>query len=34
MPIYEYRCTLCGKEFEMIRFAQDDDKEITCPACG
>jgi len=34
MPIYEYRCTLCGKEFEMIRFSQDDDKEIACPVCG
>jgi putative FmdB family regulatory protein len=34
MPIYEYRCKPCGKEFEMIRFSQDDDKEITCPACG
>ena len=34
MPIYEYRCTLCGKNFEMIRFSQDDDKEIACPACG
>ncbi len=34
MPIYEYRCINCGKEFEMIRFSQDDDKEIGCPACG
>jgi len=34
MPIYEYKCTLCGNTFEMIRFAQDEDKDIVCPACG
>lgn len=34
MPIYEYRCTLCGREFEMIRPVQDEFKEVACPDCG
>jgi putative FmdB family regulatory protein len=34
MPIYEYRCTLCGKEFEVIRFSREDETEVECPACG
>jgi len=34
MPIYEYKCAFCDKEFEMIRFSQDDDKDIACPECG
>ncbi len=34
MPIYEYRCAKCGKEFERLTFAGDDEGEIECPACG
>lgn len=32
MPIYEYRCKKCEKEFEKLVFAGDD-KDIFCPEC-
>lgn len=32
MPIYEFKCTKCGNEFEEILFGSDD--TATCPACG
>lgn len=32
MPIYEYKCNKCNKEFEKLVFAGDD-KDISCPEC-
>ena len=32
MPIYEYRCGGCGKEFE--RYVATSGGTSTCPACG
>lgn len=32
MPIYEYVCKKCGKEFEQIMFKSDD--KPACPYCG
>ena len=33
MPIYEYRCTDCGTQFELRRkFGQADDP-LVCPDC-
>lgn len=33
MPIYEYRCQLCGHQFEkLVRFSKPD-KKIECPNC-
>ncbi len=33
MPIYEYQCHDCGREFEkMVRFSEADHDQI-CPAC-
>jgi putative FmdB family regulatory protein len=34
MPIYEYRCRMCGERFEMFRGINDDDSEVECPVCG
>jgi putative FmdB family regulatory protein len=34
MPIYEYECPACGKEFELRRGINDSDREIKCPKCG
>lgn len=34
MPMYEYRCTKCGEEFEMLRSFTDEDEKIECPKCG
>ena len=33
MPIYEYRCSACGHEFEILQKISD--QPLTeCPACG
>jgi putative FmdB family regulatory protein len=33
LPLYEYRCKLCGHTFEKIQsFSAPDEKE--CPSCG
>lgn len=31
MPIYEYSCQNCGKEFELLIRG---DEKPACPACG
>src|SRR6476659_4665414 len=33
MPIYEYKCNACGKEFEYQQRMSDPDK-TDCEACG
>jgi len=33
MPIFEYRCTECGKVYEELVYG-DRDKVVPCPACG
>lgn len=34
MPIYEYRCTACGHDFDQLFLAVHQvPAEITCPAC-
>lgn len=30
MPIYEYKCTQCNEEFEMLVFGN---KNVDCPKC-
>ena len=32
MPIYEYRCNQCKKDFERLVFAGEE-KNVVCPAC-
>ena len=34
MPIYEYRCSKCGKEFELMRPFSQADEPAPCPSCG
>ena len=34
MPIYEYRCQDCGKQFEKLVRRAADVQEIECPSCG
>ena len=34
MPIYEYRCSKCSKQFEMIHGVSEKDLRIACPKCG
>ncbi len=33
MPIFEFKCSSCGKEFERIIFSSDEQK-VDCPSCG
>ncbi len=33
MPLYEYRCSGCGRVFEQLRRMQDADAETACPTC-
>ena len=33
MPIYEYKCELCGHQLEMLQKISDEPAK-TCPACG
>ena len=32
MPIYEYLCKACNKEFEVLVLSSGD--EVRCPECG
>ena len=34
MPIYEYRCTQCGKKSEIITFRISEAVSATCRHCG
>jgi len=34
MPIYEYVCLKCRKEFEVIRPMSQKDSSIPCEKCG
>jgi putative FmdB family regulatory protein len=34
MPIYEYHCDDCGKEFEKLLRRAADSAEVRCPSCG
>jgi len=33
MPLYEYRCSSCGAQFEQLRRMQDAGAPVTCPKC-
>ncbi|MCE5208914.1 MAG: zinc ribbon domain-containing protein [Chloroflexi bacterium] len=33
MPIYEYRCEKCGKQFDALRSIKDADAPIPCKNC-
>jgi chaperonin GroES len=34
MPIYEYRCSKCGKDFELMRPFSQSNESALCPDCG
>ncbi|MGC8657466.1 MAG: FmdB family zinc ribbon protein [Desulfomonilaceae bacterium] len=34
MPIFEFVCEECGKQFERIFFISECDTAVTCPSCG
>lgn len=34
MPLYEYKCGKCGREYESYRKLSDMGKDEKCPSCG
>jgi putative FmdB family regulatory protein len=34
MPIYEYRCSACGNDFEMTRPISQSSEPAPCTKCG
>jgi putative FmdB family regulatory protein len=34
MPIYEYVCLDCKKEYEILRSFSESDQPVACNACG
>lgn len=34
MPIYEYKCRKCGREFEVSRSMTETSSTASCPSCG
>ena len=34
MPVYEYRCSKCGAEFEQMRRMSESSEPAPCPQCG
>jgi putative FmdB family regulatory protein len=34
MPMYEYECKACGKNFELLRSMKQADTDVVCQHCG
>jgi putative FmdB family regulatory protein len=34
MPIYEYKCQECGKEFSTLVMKQQEEESLACTECG
>lgn len=34
MPVYDYVCNDCHKEFEKVLTLNEHEKPVTCPHCG
>jgi len=34
MPVYQYKCRDCGKEFEINCHLSEREKLAKCPSCG
>ncbi|MCL6477172.1 MAG: zinc ribbon domain-containing protein [Peptococcaceae bacterium] len=34
MPIFEYKCTGCGKKFEVLVLNSRGEDQVKCPGCG
>ncbi|MEJ2108757.1 MAG: zinc ribbon domain-containing protein [Acidobacteriota bacterium] len=34
MPIFEFTCLECGKEFECLVMKSSESNEVKCPACS
>ena len=34
MPMYEYLCAKCERDFEKLISSSESDERMTCPECG
>ena len=34
MPIFEYACPTCRREFQVLVMKREEEKNLACPACG
>ncbi len=34
MPIYEYQCGKCGKQFEIVTMSMSEKANAVCPKCN
>ena len=34
MPVYDYMCRKCKKEFEQVLTLKEHEQPVTCPHCG
>ena len=34
MPLYEYRCQVCGREFQYLVLKKEDEAVVRCPGCN
>jgi putative FmdB family regulatory protein len=34
MPIYEYECLSCEREFQSLIMKRDQERSLVCPGCG
>lgn len=34
MPLYEYKCSHCGEQFDKLVRMADADAQVECPKCG
>ena len=34
MPIYEYECRSCGREFSVLVMRRDEERTLRCEECG
>lgn len=34
MPIFEYHCEKCGKDFEHIELSRSGARDVACPKCS
>jgi putative FmdB family regulatory protein len=33
VPIYEYTCRVCGRQFQYLVLNKEDEESLRCPAC-
>jgi putative FmdB family regulatory protein len=34
MPVFDYQCTECGKNYDLYHKVREVKEDIVCPSCG